>query len=451
MRLWPSACLALTLLGCPLHGQAHGDHGPVLEELPSQRLSPAVMDTPSEWARALMDPPSGRPAVPLLREALADAPTLLYARTQGSERFDEGRLTRVRLSVEQLYRGQLSQDSIQVVEFSGARATRLPSEADHWLFLALEPMPGHSYLRDQLGAGEYYAPVRQLPAPIPVRSTQAAAALGRWLQLGRSEPSDHSRALALAMLASGESALTAVALAELRQVPVPGVLSPEEEQAIGQVMSQSLPGKGELALRLADWRLTGMESGLTIRPGDDPLTATRLRLARKRLGQSPDQQALLEQSRSGEPLERAAAGRVLGLINNDKARQRAAELALGDEDPQVRAVALYALAETGDLRVLPVLTRALDTPHQSLRFQAGRALGRFPLPARSAALDQVVRQGAFRESREYAAKLMVYHRGRDDERVQALRRSVEPGEVRRILTEGAVDHSKLHTHDNHDH
>ncbi|MDX1590066.1 MAG: HEAT repeat domain-containing protein [Oleiphilaceae bacterium] len=452
-----AALLALALLLWPVHGLAHGGHGmaPVITAAPEGKgLLPSPGERHSHWTRELM-----RPQLPqandhdgvLLRQSLADAPLLVQAITGQVESLDNGRLVRLTLELESVYRGDFAEPRVAVVEFSGARQSTLSLSANQRVLLALEPMPEHSYLRDRLGAGRFYTPVRQQPAPLVVTSPEGASALGQWLLLGRSEPSHRSRALALGMLSSGESILTGPALDELALVPSGEALTAEEKSAIRTVMEQSLPGRGRLAIQLARWPQSETLEPLAVLSGDDPVTRARIRLARHSLGQGPDLDRLMAESRSEDPRERAGAGRVLGLLDDDRARRAAAGLALADKNPEVRAVALHGLTLSRDPKVLPVIGQALDTPHQPQRFQAGRALEAFAGQARSNLLERLVLAGENRESREYAAKLMVYHLGRDHSQVVALRSRLEAGELRRILTDGAVDRGRVHAHDGHDH
>lgn len=98
-----------------------------------------------------------------------------------------------------------------------------------------------------------------------------------------------------------------------------------------------------------------------------------------------------------------------------------------------------------------MLGRALADEQQRVRFEAGKALSHLPEESIIAILDNAIRHGDSSKAREYAATLLVFYLGPDHKAVQALRDDLERGEVRRILSEGAVDRTRVHAHDMHDH
>lgn len=442
--LWSSTIVA--------HPHGHGPTHHDVETDPERRTgwSP-VVEPEAGWVARLLRPFSSEGESPLLRELAADKPLVVQGRVTEWEGLDEGRLYRGAVEPLRFYRGAIEQASLRLAEFRGARGKPAYLEQGSELLLILEPTPGHSYLIEHLGTQTHYEVVWQSRMAYPKEGGKDPEAFMQWMALKDSPVSGISRTRALELLAQGEPQWSRHALRELARVEEPGPLTEPETEAVRRVMDENLPGKGKLALRLAQWKLKQAVELLHTSVDDGPVTQAQTRLARSFLGAEPETEVLLAHARHEQAVVRAGAARILGLLSDSPARSAAAELALGDPDPDVRKVATVALAQSRDTEVLPFLAEALGSSHPMVREYAGRALGYFDSAHAADVLEHTVRFAETREAREYAAKLLVFHLGRDDQQVLALREVLDEPELRRILKEGAVDRSRVHAHDLHDH
>lgn len=252
-------------------------------------------------------------------------------------------------------------------------------------------------------------------------------------------------------IAQGEPVLTQLAMEEFTRLPASASLSRDERESVKRIMDDNLPGKAQLALWLAHRDAEAAQELLDVNESDDAQTRAMVALAQHSLGVEPQWRWALDARTDDRPAVRGAALRVLGLVETPAARKALLERVQSDPVADVRSVGLHAIARTAGEQGRAVLGRALADEQQRVRFEAGKALSHLPKESIIAILDNAIRHGDSSKAREYAATLLVFYLGPDHKAVQALRDDLERGEVRRILSEGAVDRTRVHAHDMHDH
>lgn len=459
---WPAwtVLVGYVVLGVPLllsahpDGPANGDHDHHGQHSADQAPSAPEPDSPeamATWARQLIHPSAGLGRAPLLRAQAQSADLVVRGRVMATRALDEGRLFVARVRPEHTFKGKAGPGELKVVEFRGARRAPEALEVGQSVLLVLEQAPSYSYLERHLDGDSAYSLVRAGAQPQPLAPLDNPAVFERWLALGATPASAITRSAALALIAQGEPVLTRFAMAEFARLPASAPLSPDEREAVQRIMEHSLPGKAEVALWLAHWDAQTAQALLGVNESDEAPTRAMVALAQHRLGVEPDWQWALEARTDDRPAVRGAAVRVLGLVAAGDARKALLEQAQSDPVADVRSVALHAIAQTAGEQGRAVLGQALAREQQHVRFEVGKALSHLPQEAVIAIVDHAIRHGDSSQAREYAATLMVFYLGPDHEAVQALRDELERGEVRRILSEGAVDRTRVHAHDMHDH
>jgi hypothetical protein len=393
------------------------------------------------------------PALPSLKQRLAQARLVVSGDVAGVTLYDSGRISVARVSVSRVLKGDAGGTQVMVVERHDLPSSpELLQTGEHAVVL-LVPAARTSSLKATLPEGTYYALVDGRAGVLASRSAadvqEAAGIIARLLAPAATPVPDAERRAASRQLVFDEIAarhplVVADGVGGLAAIPdLAMTLSPQERQRLEAALRRTdLPNWVRVALvnAAADRGLTALVPALRGLPDPTPELQRAAWDALTRLGAAPSADDLKPSLASGDPAIRSAAAHALLAAHGTDAIADVAKLALDDPDHSVRLAAIDALGESKLPEALPSLEQAFANPENALRQGAGRAI--YTIGGRPAA--ECFARLAFEgppDAQKYALiLLLVSGVPRDDPLVERIRTTHPDESIRRIATEGLDVH-----------
>ncbi|HYB98373.1 MAG TPA: HEAT repeat domain-containing protein [Candidatus Limnocylindrales bacterium] len=419
---------------------------------PAPPGEPSLPDPGAPADTGIASDPEGRQTAPspprTLRQLASQAPLIATVRAGALQEREQGRIRVYPLTVERVVHGErLPFSQILLVELRGA-STRPPLLVDAGrAVVLLRPLPQVSYLREHVTEAHAYEAVGGRDGVVPFAgSEQGIEVAASILRAREARTPQQIRNHAFSQLASSNGRLVEDAVQELAAMPALDALTQREHATLAiQLSNTSIPGQTRVLLmealsRGSDRRLASLLAGAFTETAR--LLEAALR-ARARLGAPAGANELNVHLGSPDVGVRAAAVRTLAVSGHPYATAILADAIAEHEPRQVRLAAIDALGEMQDASALGALAAGFESDDRGIKQASARAILAKGDAADDALIELALR-GTSKETRTYAAMLLLTRRPRTHPSVQRLASSRPSPDVLEVLEKGMQD---THAHE----
>ncbi|HYC56379.1 MAG TPA: HEAT repeat domain-containing protein [Candidatus Binatia bacterium] len=415
--------------------------------LPEALPAGAVPETST--AGAVAEAAQASPPPRTLRQLAIKSILVASVRASAAEPREQGRIIVYPLRIERIVWGSKpASDQILLVELRGA-STRPPLlEAGASAVVLLQPLSQVSYLREHVREPNAFEAVAGRDGIIRFAGReQGVEVAGSMLRARDARSPLQIRSHAFSELGSDNPRLVEDGVHELAALsPLQGLTEREKSILAVQLSNTSIPG--QTRVRLIETLGRGQDrAAASLLAGAFTETARLLEAAlraRAKLGAPAGSNELNVHLGSPDLGVRSAALRALAVSRHAYAAAILANAVSPHEPREIRLAAIDALAELEDSASLGALAAAFESDDQGIKQASARAILAKGDHADDALVDLALR-GISRETRTYAAMLLLTRRSRAHPSVQRLASSSPSPDVVEVLEKGLQD-SHAHEH-----